>query len=428
MTMDIRKGDCLNLMKTIPDASVDLLLCDLPYGETNCKWDTVIDMEEFWKEFKRIRKSPRTACLHFCSTRFGYNLIKSWEKGYKMDMVWKKRNKTGGLQSRLRPLRNHEMIYFFYEKAPKYNRDRYHKRIKATPKKVVELTEEKKEELKKKWTAGMTDKSKGTIGYDIDGQIASGAIENRFSKEGGFNKAFEPTQPSSVIEPELYKDECYGAACGGKGFGAKSYRDKLEKEGLTMSFEPKQPASVVEDKLENVYSEKGWEQEGGFGSKEYREKLKEKGYTMYYDPRQPGSVVPETYNDDGKSAHGWDEKCSGERVKHFEPGLPVSVQEDLEDCHLDIYDFVEDAEDAPRSVFDSKRVFIGKRNHQTEKPQDILEFFIKYYTDENETILDPTMGSGSTGVACKNLKRNFIGFEMDEKIFETAKSRIEKGK
>ena len=132
--MTLFKGDCLEVMKTLPDKSIDLFICDLPYGETNCKWDTVIDMKEFWKQFKRLRKSKRTACIHFCSTRFGYTLIKSWEKGFKMDMVWKKRNKTGGLQSRLRPMRNHEMVYFFYEQTPKYNRDKYHKRIQAKPK------------------------------------------------------------------------------------------------------------------------------------------------------------------------------------------------------------------------------------------------------------------------------------------------------
>ena len=127
--MDLRNGDCLALMKTLPDKSVDIFICDLPYGETNCKWDTQIDLEEFWNEFYRLRKSKRTPCIHFCSTKFGYNLINSSEKLFKMDLVWKKRNKTGGLQSKHRPMRNHEMIYFFYEQAPKYNRDKYHKRI-----------------------------------------------------------------------------------------------------------------------------------------------------------------------------------------------------------------------------------------------------------------------------------------------------------
>ena len=76
-------------------------------------------------------------------------------------------------------------------------------------------------------------------------------------------------------------------------------------------------------------------------------------------------------------------------------------------------------------MFESTKVFIGKRHHQTEKPQDILEFFLKYWTDEGQTILDPTMGSGSTGVACKKMKRNFIGFETSPKIFEVAKKRLD---
>ena len=91
---------------------------------------------------------------------------------------------------------------------------------------------------------------------------------------------------------------------------------------------------------------------------------------------------------------------------NYEPPNPVSVM------------------DEPVSMFESTKVFIGKRHHQTEKPQDILEFFLKYWTDEGDTVLDPTMGSGSTGVACKKLNRNFIGFEIDKNIFKVAESRL----
>ena len=66
----------------------------------------------------------------------------------------------------------------------------------------------------------------------------------------------------------------------------------------------------------------------------------------------------------------------------------------------------------------------GKRFHPTEKSQDILSWIIKYYTNEDDTILDPTMGSGSTGVACKSLNRKFIGIELDEEYFNIAKERI----
>ena len=81
-------------------------------------------------------------------------------------------------------------------------------------------------------------------------------------------------------------------------------------------------------------------------------------------------------------------------------------------------------ENEPHSIFESQKCFVGKRHHQTEKPQDILEFFIKYWSDEGDTILDPTMGSGSTGVACKRLGRNFIGYELNESIFKKAEERI----
>ena len=174
--MDIRNGNCLELLKTLPEKSVDLFICDLPYGETSCKWDTKIDMEEFWKQFKRVRNSKKTACIHFCSTKFGYTLIKSWESGFKMEMVFKKRNKTGGLQSRLRPMRNHEMIYFFHEQSPKYNRDKYHKRIKSYP--------AKKEN-------GKDEFGNNNIGVTI--------------KECGFASNLEPANPASVLEEEEEK-------------------------------------------------------------------------------------------------------------------------------------------------------------------------------------------------------------------------------
>ena len=332
MTLELINGNCLELMKKISDKSIDLMICDLPYGETNCKWDIKIDMDEFWTEFKRIRKSPRVACIHFCSTKFGYQLIKSWEKGFKMDMVWKKRNKTGGLQSRNRPMRNHEMVYFFYDQAPKYNRDKYHKRIQE--KKTASVVEEKK------------DDKMDEFGWSI-GKLPK---ENR-GKEG-----FDPLLPTSIIEEDERINENNKSSVG---WDIK-YMDKPR----VAHFDPLLPVSVVEEK-KDIYGEK----------KKHRH---------------------ERYLKNG---------CGD-----YEPVNPVSVLE----------------EDEPVSMFESTKVFIGKRHHQTEKPQDILEFFIKYWTDEGETILDPTMGSGSTGVACKKLNRNFIGFELNEDIFKVAQGRIEK--
>jgi DNA modification methylase len=105
------------------------------------------------------------------------------------------------------------------------------------------------------------------------------------------------------------------------------------------------------------------------------------------------------------------------RVAHFEPKLPLSVLEEDEE-------YVIAEENEPKSMYESTKCFIGKRHHQTEKPQDILEFFLKYWSDEGDTILDPTMGSGSTGVACKKMGRKFIGIELTEKFFAVAENRI----
>tara|TARA_R110001606_G_scaffold399059_1_gene580272 strand:+ start:1064 stop:1807 length:744 start_codon:yes stop_codon:yes gene_type:complete len=238
MSIELKNGNCLDLMKELPNKSIDLLICDLPYGEINNSWDTPIDMKVFWKEFKRIRKSRRTACIHFCSTRFGYKLIQSWEKGFKNDLVLKKRNKCGFLSAKHRPLRNHEMVYFFYDECPEYYYTDYHKRI-----------------------------------------------------------------------------------------GDRNY------------------------KASDMFISK---------NKEFENQTK----TICYEPALPGSV--------------------------FETEINLN----------------------------------RKRLHPTEKPQDILQFLIKYWSQPGQTILDPTMGSGSTGEACQNLKRNFIGFELDKDIYAVATKRF----
>ena len=379
MSLIIENGDCLELMKSIPDNSIDLFICDLPYGETNCKWDSKIDLEQFWEQFRRLRKSTRTACIHFCSTKFGYTLIKSWEKGYKMDMVWKKRNKTGGLQSRNRPMRNHEMVYFFYDQAPKYNRDTYHKRIVAIPK----IVKEKPASVVEEKIVKEDDKLENDWGFGN----ATKTMKTFKKKQAEFN----PKLPASVVEE---KDTIYSKKGwkNGEGFGV-NYKNK--------GFEPRQPASVVEEKI--ICKKEGFGWKGKEGTKICS--------GNQWTPTNPGSVVEE------KDEFGWSvgKLPKENRGKEgFKPRQPVSIVEDL----------VEPAEDEPWSMFESKKVFIGKRHHQTEKPLDILEFFIKYWTDEGDTILDPTMGSGSTGVACNKLKRNFIGFELDETIFKVAEKRI----
>lgn len=227
-------GDCLELMKTIPDGSVDLILTDPPYGTTACKWDSVIPFAPMWEELKRIIK-PNGAIVLFGSEPFSSALRMSNIKQYKYDWVWDKKLPSGMQIAKYRPMQRHENIMIFSNGGtPNYYPIR-------TP--------------QKQRTGKIYSKSESSpIAYD-DGKL-------------------------------------------------KIYRDK-------------NPQSIIE-----------------------------------------------FYKRDGKALH------------------------------------------------------------PTQKPVTLLEYLIKTYTQEKETVLDFTMGSGSTGVACINTGRNFIGIEMDETYFNIARNRI----
>lgn len=135
-------GDCLEVMKTLPDKSVDLFLCDLPYGclsgraigktaedkkvwsgdAMGCAWDIPIDLAQFWTQVKRLCRDDHTPVLMFCNARFGYDLIKSNEAWFRYDLVWEKTNAVGFLCANKMPMRSHELLYVFAKKGARYYR------------------------------------------------------------------------------------------------------------------------------------------------------------------------------------------------------------------------------------------------------------------------------------------------------------------
>ncbi len=145
-------GDCLELMKTLPDKSIDLFLCDLPYGcltnqtgpsrgfarasqvGTNlerklgiltaegCAWDIKLDLAAFWVQVRRLCRNDHTPVLMFCSTKFGHDLITSNPDWFRYDLVWNKSRGVSFLQANKMPLRSHEMIYVFAKKGATYTR------------------------------------------------------------------------------------------------------------------------------------------------------------------------------------------------------------------------------------------------------------------------------------------------------------------
>jgi site-specific DNA-methyltransferase (adenine-specific) len=137
-------------MKDISSNSVDLIICDLPYGclasgfkgdggevkrfidgkktankiktEGGCSWDVKIDLEAFWKEVRRIRKSEHTPTIHFCTTKFGNELINSNPNEFRYDLVWDKQRGVSFLSANKMPMRSHEMIYIFSKSGAFYKR------------------------------------------------------------------------------------------------------------------------------------------------------------------------------------------------------------------------------------------------------------------------------------------------------------------
>lgn len=128
----IKQGDCLELMNDIPDGSVDMILCDLPYGQkSRNKWDIIIPFDSLWKQYSRIIKD-NGAILLFGNGMFTADLMKSNPKMWRYNLIWQKTQPTGFLNAKRMPLRNHEDICvfsnsehedlcLFYKKLPTYN-------------------------------------------------------------------------------------------------------------------------------------------------------------------------------------------------------------------------------------------------------------------------------------------------------------------
>ena len=144
--MELVNNDCLEYMKTLPDKSVDLFLCDLPYGclsakplvipntenkhrkacpptdRKGCNWDIKIDLTQFWLQVERLMKNDHTPIIHFCNTRFGYELMKSKEDWFRYDLVWNKQRGVSFLLANKQPMKSHENIYVFAKKGANYYR------------------------------------------------------------------------------------------------------------------------------------------------------------------------------------------------------------------------------------------------------------------------------------------------------------------
>jgi len=348
--MELKQGDCLEVMKELEKDSIDLLFADLPYGQTSCKWDCLIDLDLFWKEVNRVCK-PDAPMVFTCSVKFGNTLINSNPKNFRYDLIWVKSASCGFLNAKKMPMKKHEMIYVFYNKLPKV----YTENIALHHK-------------------------------------------HKFLKE----------DKEKYIESSLYGN-------GGKDTQNKSVRQHkvLYKKS---EYEPQLPNSIIkETNHENAYNT------------EKRKKPIVRSKPNQYEPPLPNSVIKEdtgVYNECDHSSsktfiRGKKNKATNEDVyksdERFNNGKLYHHSRKLQKGDESIYEPA-----LPNSILEMKS---EKGKHATQKPVALMEWILKYYSREGGVVLDPTMGSGSMGVACLNKNRTFIGVEKDETIYKVALER-----
>lgn len=402
--MKLINGDCLEVMKKLDDNSVDFLFADLPYAQTSCKWDSLIDLKLFWKQVNRICKDD-SAMAFTCSVKFGNSLINSNPKCFRYDLVWIKSAPCGFLNAKKMPMKKHEMIYIFYKKLPKVYTENIalHHTHKFLKDDYVIVEKEENDVNKNAYCSNsLYGNESGKIRYkNSDGTINKSLNETRYS----------PPLPNSVIkeENEVIKTNLYSSKT------AEKPRELYRNEGG--QYTPPLPNSIIKE--ENVVVEKtqiskkhtagennlyGNMTGGTIGST----------HGTNYKPPLPNSVIKEETFKRGKikSSTKKDVYNSDER---FNNGKLYHHDRKLQKGDDPIYD-----PPLPNSIMEIKS---EKGKHPTQKPVPLMEWLIKYYTREGDVVLDPTMGSGGTGIACKNLNREFIGIEKDKEIYKVALER-----
>ena len=379
--MEIFNADCLDKMKEIVDDSIDLIFCDLPYATkkysaVSCKWNTPVDLEEFWKQVMRIKKI-NTPIFFTTTTKFGVELIQSAPKKchFRYDIVWLKSAPAGFLSSSKMPLRKHEMIYVFYEKLPFYDLSSHkHKFIKDGTKSNVKKIETDKKRI-----------------------YAKRHKDLKYNQRKNGESAYEPPLPTSVVKED---DKRPNYNTKSDLYGDVKRSDFKRKDGESM-YDPPLPTSVVKEQMMEMKLNDTLYGDVKINQPANEDGTRNKYRGQFYDPPLPTSIVKEelaegqTVGDKGNECYG---KFSyyNNGVKGYDPPLPTSALE----------------------------IKSTKGKHSTEKPVALMEWILKYYSKEGDIVLDPTMGSGSTGVACKNMNRNFIGIEKDKDIFEGARKRL----
>ena len=434
--LEIYNDDCFNVFSKMKDNSIDLFVLDLPYANkkfgncTSCKWDTPVDLGKMWIEIKRIMK-PKAVLCFFCNTKFGFTLIESNPKWFRYDLVWKKSRKVGFLSANKRQLRNHENIYVFGDKPGSYNPQK----IDGEPYTAKQGTH----------TDIYGKQDEGTITENKGDRHPCSVIEHENvyvfgDKAGTYNPQKVDGEPYDRMSKGTNVD-CFN----GTVYDTKTKFKPVKNDGY------RHPCSVIEDENtsthENVYvfGDKAGTynpqkidgepyKTGGRKSMGYYgdcgDKYLNTGEREYDGQRHPASVI------EHENVYVFGDKV-GTYNPQKKPGKPYTTKHKNSFCELygkKRTDSVNTGDRHPSSVIEDddtthentileyKSVY--KTIHKTEKPVGLLEYLIKSYSNEGDTVMDFTMGSASCGEACFNTKRKFIGVERDDDIFLLAQERL----
>lgn len=388
--MQLYNDDCFNIFPKIKE-KVDMVLCDLPYAQTCLKWDIPIDLKQMWIELKKICKKD---CVYvfFCTTKFGYKLIQSNEKWFRYDLVWEKSRKVGFLNANRMPLRKHEMMYVFKEKGGTYN---------------PQKTEGKAY-------------NKTNTGNNNQDSIIYGKVDRSGCYTGEEHRSINKgdRHPTSIIHipevPENQKEREHEMVYifkekqgtynpqkeeGKRYIDKRNYADKAgyyRKEGKLYTHKPQDNKGLNHPTSILYIPEAPEDQEERKHEMVYVFKDKQGTYNPQKEEGKP-------YKTKGNKSANPEEYLYDDRVKEFYPVENTGTRH-------------------PTTIVKFNNP--SKSVHRTQKPVDLCEWLIKSYSNEGELVLDFTMGSGSTGLACKNTNRKFIGIEKDEKIFKIAQKRV----
>ena len=444
--MNLIKGNCLIEMKKLEDKSVDFVYLDLPYGQTACAWDVKLDLEELWKELKRVARNDRTPFFFSCTTKFGYELIKANEKWFRWDLVWEKNRAAGFLNAYRLPMRKHEMIYCFAKNSPQYDVSSHSEfkevRVdrKAPNAELYGLDRGDTHKIHK-------DPLPTSICPPSDEGLETYAPQEHHELVYCFAKNCPDYDVSSHSEysvdnrPDRIQDDLYGKV---PNVNRKTHTDPLptsicppqENHELVYCFAKKSPDYDVSSHSEFNEDKRGDNQNMvGDDIETYGKQGQVRVNSKTHKHPLPTSILPPS--DDHELVYCFAKNCPDYDVSsHSEGGLNDNQYSRSITCPgygKDKSNIIK-----PKSYKDPLPTSIcpqqpsswckfhldNKTGHRTAKPVKLMEYLLKYWTSPDSVVLDPTMGSGSMGIACKKMGRNFIGIELDDDIYELATKRI----